>query len=164
MPNITAITIHLISNKNSNVKGEAFNVGLTSANKSKLELCELIKKFIPSFDIKLSNFRCDPDKRNYIVSNDKIHKTGFGLSASIFGKNKKRMNKIIEPNNINEALFHCIHQSDAMDLIEHALLSNRKLISKVVLYCFGRFQYFPGCSFRNYSIFTQNITSVSNIK
>ena len=41
------------------------------------------------------------------------------------------MNKIIEPNNINEALFHCIHQSDAMDLIEHALLSNRKLISKV---------------------------------
>lgn len=74
---VANVMIHLITNEICDLEGEAFNVGLSSANMSKLELCELIKKFVPSFDIKLSNFSSDPDKRNYIVSNDKIHKTGW---------------------------------------------------------------------------------------
>jgi nucleoside-diphosphate-sugar epimerase len=57
--------------------GQTFNVGLSSANISKLELCETIKKFIPDFFISESEINEDPDKRNYIVSNDKIESLGW---------------------------------------------------------------------------------------
>lgn len=58
-------------------KGQAFNVGLSSANLSKLELAETIKKHVPSLVIKQDEFKEDFDKRNYIVSNDKIEKLGW---------------------------------------------------------------------------------------
>jgi len=45
---------------------------LSSANISKKELCEVIKTFIPDFYIAESEINEDPDKRNYIVSNDKL--------------------------------------------------------------------------------------------
>lgn len=54
-----------------------FNVGLDNANLSKLELAERIKMHIPSLEIIESEIGEDPDKRNYIVSNEKISKTGF---------------------------------------------------------------------------------------
>ena len=57
--------------------GEIFNVGLSEANISKLELCELIKKLVPSFTYVESQIGSDPDKRNYVVSNAKIEKAGF---------------------------------------------------------------------------------------
>jgi nucleoside-diphosphate-sugar epimerase len=57
-------------------RGQAFNVGLSSANLSKLELCEAIKKRV-SFVIKTDEFSKDADKRNYIVSNDKLEATGW---------------------------------------------------------------------------------------
>ena len=56
---------------------EAYNVGLSNANLSKLQLCQLIKNHIPNFDIKTSDFNSDPDKRNYIVSNAKLEATGW---------------------------------------------------------------------------------------
>ena len=59
------------------MRGQAFNVGLSSANISKLELCETIKKFIPEFYIAESEINEDPDKRNYIVSNDKLESLGW---------------------------------------------------------------------------------------
>lgn len=59
-------------NKWDKMKGEPFNVGLSSANLSKLELCEKIKEQIPDFYITQSEINSDPDKRNYIVSNHKI--------------------------------------------------------------------------------------------
>lgn len=58
-------------------KGQAFNVGLSTANLSKLELAEKIKEHIPSLVIKQDDFKEDFDKRNYIVSNDKIEKLGW---------------------------------------------------------------------------------------
>jgi nucleoside-diphosphate-sugar epimerase len=58
-------------------KGKAFNVGLSSANLSKLELCQAIQKHVPNFVIKTDEFSKDMDKRNYIVSNDKIEKAGW---------------------------------------------------------------------------------------
>lgn len=58
-------------------KGEPFNVGLSSANLSKLELAENIKKFIPDLVIKLDDFKEDFDKRNYIVSNEKLESKGW---------------------------------------------------------------------------------------
>lgn len=64
-------------------KNNIFNVGLSSANISKLELCELIKKYIPNFSIKVDTISNDPDKRNYIVSNKKLEKTGFKTLYSL---------------------------------------------------------------------------------
>jgi nucleoside-diphosphate-sugar epimerase len=58
-------------------KGQAFNVGLSSANLSKLELAEKIKEYVPSLVIKQDDFKEDFDKRNYIVSNEKLESLGW---------------------------------------------------------------------------------------
>ena len=63
--------------------GEAYNVGLSTANLSKLELCEKIKEHYPCFDIKTSNYASDPDKRNYIVSNEKLEAVGWKPKYSL---------------------------------------------------------------------------------
>jgi len=59
------------------VKGEAYNVGLNEANLSKAELALKIKEYLPSLYIHYAEVGSDPDKRNYIVSNDKINRKGF---------------------------------------------------------------------------------------
>ena len=58
-------------------KGQAFNVGLSTANLSKLELAEKIKEHLPNLVIKQDEFKEDFDKRNYIVSNEKIENLGW---------------------------------------------------------------------------------------
>jgi len=74
--------IHTMDNFEK-MKSEPYNVGLSDANLSKLELCEEIKKQIPEFEFTISEKGKDPDKRNYIVSNEKIEKTGFKPDYSI---------------------------------------------------------------------------------
>lgn len=58
-------------------KGQVYNVGLSTANLSKLELAETIKKYVSNLVIKQDDFKEDFDKRNYIVSNEKIEKLGW---------------------------------------------------------------------------------------
>jgi nucleoside-diphosphate-sugar epimerase len=65
------------------MKGGPYNVGLSDANISKLELCQRIQKHLPSFVYIESNVGEDPDKRDYIVSNDKIEKTGYRPAFSL---------------------------------------------------------------------------------
>lgn len=65
------------------MKNEPYNVGLSDANLSKLELCVEIKKQLPKFVYVESNIGEDPDKRNYVVSNEKIEKTGFKTQISL---------------------------------------------------------------------------------
>jgi nucleoside-diphosphate-sugar epimerase len=65
------------------MKGETYNVGLSSANLSKLELCEKIKEHVPGFVINTSEIKSDPDKRDYIVSNDKLEATGWSPDWSL---------------------------------------------------------------------------------
>lgn len=65
------------------VKNEIFNVGLSNANLSKKELCEVIQKKIKHFVFFEDNLQKDPDQRNYIVSNDKIEKLGFKPKISL---------------------------------------------------------------------------------
>lgn len=65
------------------MKNQVFNVGLSSANLSKLELCLEIKKQIPDFYFVEARVGSDPDKRDYIVSNEKIEKTGFRTKFSL---------------------------------------------------------------------------------
>ena len=65
------------------MKGQPYNVGLSDANLSKLELCQEIKKQIPDFTIMEAPVGKDPDQRNYIVSNAKIEATGYRPQVSI---------------------------------------------------------------------------------
>jgi nucleoside-diphosphate-sugar epimerase len=62
---------------------EIFNVGLSSANLSKGELCEMIKLQLPDFYFDEVPFRTDPDQRNYVVSNAKIESRGFSPKVSL---------------------------------------------------------------------------------
>lgn len=59
------------------MKDKPYNVGLDDANLSKLELCALIKKQLPRFVYLEAPIGEDPDKRDYIVSNKRLHSTGF---------------------------------------------------------------------------------------
>ena len=63
--------------------GEAYNVGLSDTNISKLELAQKIKEYLPETVIIESEISKDKDKRNYIVSNKKIEATGFRPSFSL---------------------------------------------------------------------------------
>ena len=59
------------------MKDQAYNVGLSDANLSKRELCAEIQKQAPEFVYLEAPVGEDEDKRDYIVSNAKIEKTGF---------------------------------------------------------------------------------------
>lgn len=65
------------------MKGNVYNVGLSTANISKMELAEKIKKYVPDLVIKTEEFRKDVDKRDYIVSNEKLEKLGWKPTHSL---------------------------------------------------------------------------------
>jgi nucleoside-diphosphate-sugar epimerase len=65
------------------MRGQIFNVGLSDANVSKWELCERIKAQLPRFVFVEEKLAQDPDQRNYIVSNEKVERTGFMPSVSL---------------------------------------------------------------------------------
>lgn len=73
---------HVLQN-HEHMKGQIYNVGLSEANISKQGLCEKIKQYIPSFVYVEAPLKKDPDQRNYIVSNEKIEKTGFKPQYSL---------------------------------------------------------------------------------
>lgn len=76
------VFMHTIANY-SKMKGKPYNVGLSDANISKLELCDQIKKLVPEFIYPISEIGEDPDKRNYVVSNKRIEGTGFKPKVSL---------------------------------------------------------------------------------
>lgn len=59
------------------MKDQPYNVGLSEANISKRELCEQIRKQVPDLYFTEYELGEDPDKRDYIVSNEKIEAAGF---------------------------------------------------------------------------------------
>lgn len=65
------------------MKNQSYNVGLSDANLSKLELCQEIQKQLPDFHFPCSEIGKDLDKRNYIISNAKIEATGFRPEFSL---------------------------------------------------------------------------------
>jgi len=65
------------------MKGEPYNVGLSAANISKWELCQKIKEYVTDFHISESEIGEDPDKRDYIVSNEKIEVLGWRPKFSL---------------------------------------------------------------------------------
>lgn len=74
--------IHSIDNFDR-LRNEAYNVGLSEANLSKLELCSRIKDIVGNFYFVEASVGEDPDKRDYIVSNEKIEKTGYKAAFTL---------------------------------------------------------------------------------
>ena len=66
-----------------NMNGQAYNVGLSEANLSKVQLCKEIKKHLPDFYFSEAEIGEDIDKRDYFVSNEKIEATGFKTENSL---------------------------------------------------------------------------------
>ena len=65
------------------VKGQVYNLGLSNANVTKLDLAKLVKKELPKTKIKLIFGKKDPDQRDYFVSNKKIEKKGFKATINL---------------------------------------------------------------------------------
>lgn len=74
--------LHGIENYEA-MNNQPYNVGLSEANLSKLELCERIKAHLPNFVYVEAPIGEDPDKRDYIVSNAKIEATGWAPAHSL---------------------------------------------------------------------------------
>jgi nucleoside-diphosphate-sugar epimerase len=74
--------LHAISNARK-MSGQAFNLGLDSANLSKEELAMKVKEFVPNFYVHFAPIGQDPDKRNYIVSSARLRQAGFEAKRSL---------------------------------------------------------------------------------
>ena len=61
----------------SKLKNNVYNIGLSSANITKIQLVKKIKKHIKNLKITINKNVRDPDQRDYFVSNKKIEKKGF---------------------------------------------------------------------------------------
>ena len=73
---VASVFLFMLENYNLH-KGEIFNVGLSNANLSKQELLERIQTHVKNFAVSYNDYYEDPDKRDYIVSNDKIESIGW---------------------------------------------------------------------------------------
>src|SRR6266511_3605245 len=63
--------------------GRPYNAGLDAANLSKEELALKIKELMPNFYVHFAEVGSDPDKRNYIVSNQRLRDAGFETKRSL---------------------------------------------------------------------------------
>jgi len=63
--------------------GRCYNVGLDAANLSKEELALKIKEHVSRFYVHFASIGSDPDKRNYIVSNQRLREAGFEARRSL---------------------------------------------------------------------------------
>jgi nucleoside-diphosphate-sugar epimerase len=79
---VTRVFMHALDNFES-MAGRPYNVGLSDANLSKMELCAKIKEHLPDFVYLEAPVGEDPDKRDYIVSNERIESTGFKPAHSL---------------------------------------------------------------------------------
>ena len=81
---VSSVFQFMIENYDENI-GEAFNVGLSDTNLNKRELTGRIKKYIPDFVVNESDYYEDPDKRDYVVSNEKVELRGWKPQYSLNG-------------------------------------------------------------------------------
>jgi nucleoside-diphosphate-sugar epimerase len=74
--------VHCIENSGK-MTGRPYNAGLDAANLSKEELAFKIKEYVPDLYIHFSEVGTDPDKRNYLVSNQRLREAGFEAKRSL---------------------------------------------------------------------------------
>jgi nucleoside-diphosphate-sugar epimerase len=65
------------------MSGRAYNLGLAEANLSKEQLALAIQAHVPRFHVHFAEVGSDPDKRNYIVSNERLRLAGFEARRSL---------------------------------------------------------------------------------
>jgi nucleoside-diphosphate-sugar epimerase len=65
------------------MRDRPFNVALTKESMPKREICRLISEFLPDFECVESPIGSDPDRRDYIVSNQKLVALGWQPKFSI---------------------------------------------------------------------------------
>lgn len=63
--------------------GRPYNVGLDEANLSKEQLALKVKEHVPRFLVHFAEVGSDPDKRNYVVSNQRLREAGFQARRSL---------------------------------------------------------------------------------
>ena len=87
------------------MKGQPYNLGLSSANLTKRELAEKIKSHVPSVYIHSAEIGKDPDKRDYLVSNKKLENLGWVADYNLDDGIVELMKgyKIIRPNRFANA-------------------------------------------------------------
>ena len=74
--------VHCIDNADQMV-GKPYNLGLDDANLSKEELAVKIQEYVPNFYLHFSEIGSDPDKRDYIVSNQRLKEAGFEATRTL---------------------------------------------------------------------------------
>jgi nucleoside-diphosphate-sugar epimerase len=74
--------VHCIR-RSSRMTGRAYNVGLDSANLTKEQLAAKVREAVPSFRILHSDTGADPDRRDYVVSNQRLRESGFEAKRSL---------------------------------------------------------------------------------
>jgi nucleoside-diphosphate-sugar epimerase len=74
--------LHCIQNSTS-MAGRPYNAGLDEANLSKEELALKVKDHVPNFYLHFAAVGSDPDKRNYIVSNQRLREAGFKAKRTL---------------------------------------------------------------------------------
>lgn len=97
---IARVFLFAIENQEK-MKNNVYNVGSNNMNFSKKEICEIIKREIPSVYFNYADIGEDADKRNYQVSYEKINKLGFNTEIDILTGIKEliKCNKLIKTNN-----------------------------------------------------------------
>lgn len=87
-------------NNYSKMKGQPYNVGLSTANLTKRQLCEKIKEYIPELYIHSAAVGEDPDKRDYVVSNRKLENLGWTTNYTLDDGIQELLKgyKILKPN------------------------------------------------------------------
>lgn len=89
------------------MKDNTYNVGSDNMNFSKKEVCELIKKELPNTYFNYADIGEDADKRNYIVSYEKINKLGFTTTVTV-EEGVKELIKTIPLIKINNPYYNII--------------------------------------------------------
>jgi nucleoside-diphosphate-sugar epimerase len=74
--------LHAIANADR-MSGSVYNLGLDKANVSKEQLALRVKHHVPNFYIHFAPIGQDPDKRNYVVSSERLRKAGFEAKRSL---------------------------------------------------------------------------------
>ncbi len=84
------------------LKSNIYNLGLSTANITKIQLAKKIKKQVKQLKIKVIKNRKDPDQRDYFVSNRKVEKKGFKALVSL----DEGISELIQYFNFNKKNIH----------------------------------------------------------
>ena len=79
---VAGAVLHAIGDATRMV-GRPYNVGLDDANLSKAELALAVQRHIPTFYVHFAEIGHDPDRRNYVVSNQRLREVGFEATRSL---------------------------------------------------------------------------------